>query len=88
MRGPAGELALGTSREEVLRAAGGKPQVLADGALLVTPREAATPYDALLVYLDGDRVSRIVARQAQTAPPKATPALQPSSHARPKSTRS
>ncbi len=72
-RGPAGELALGATREEVLRAAGGKPQTLADGALLIAPR-ATDPYDALLVYLDGDRVTRLVARQAQAAPPKATPA--------------
>ncbi|HEX5269708.1 MAG TPA: hypothetical protein VFW33_04430, partial [Gemmataceae bacterium] len=69
-RGPAGELALGAGRDEVTRAAGGKPQVLADGALLLAPRNPG-PYDALLVYLDGDRVSRIVARHTQAAPPRA-----------------
>ncbi len=69
-RGPAGELALGATRDEVQRLAGGKPQVLADGALLVAPSTAGT-YDALLVYLEGDRVSRIVARHAHAAPPKA-----------------
>jgi hypothetical protein len=72
-RGPAGELAVGAGREEVLKAAGAKPQVLADGALLIVPR-AAGLYDALLVYLDGDKVSRVVARHAQAAPPKAQPA--------------
>jgi hypothetical protein len=72
-RGPAGELALGATREEVLRAATGKPQTLPDGALLIAPRGPA-PYDALLVYLEGDRVSRLVARQAQAAPPRAKPA--------------
>jgi hypothetical protein len=72
-RGPAGELALGAPREEVLRAAGAKPRTTADGALVLAPR-AATPYDTLLVWLDGDRVTRIVARYAQAAPPRAKPA--------------
>jgi len=71
--GPAGEVALGARRDEVLRAAGDKPRTLADGALVVAPRTAA-PYDTLLVYLDGDRATRIVARYAQAAPPKAKPA--------------
>lgn len=72
-RGPAGELALGATRDEVVRAAGGKPRALADGALVLAPRGPA-PYDTLLVWLEGDRVTRIVARYAQAAPPKARPA--------------
>jgi hypothetical protein len=71
-RGPAGEVALGATRAEVLRAAGlDKPQTLADGGLVLAPRTRA-PYDMLLVWLDGDRVTRIVARHAQAAPPKAS----------------
>jgi hypothetical protein len=69
-RGPAGEVRLGATREEVLRAAGNKPQVLADGALVLAPH-APAPYDTLLVWLQGDRVTQIVARYAQAAPPKA-----------------
>jgi hypothetical protein len=72
-RGPAGELGLGATRAQVLRAAGDKPRTLADGALVLAPR-APVPYDTLLVWLEGDRVTRIVARQAKAAPPKATTA--------------
>jgi hypothetical protein len=71
-RGPSGELTLGATREDVLRAAGAKPQTLDDGALVLTPRNPAV-YDTLLVWLDGDRVTRLVARHAQAAPPKARP---------------
>ncbi len=72
-RGPAGEVTLGTSREDVLKAAGAKPQTLEDGALVLRPRTSA-PYDAVMVWLDGDRVTRVIARYAQAAPPKARPA--------------
>jgi hypothetical protein len=71
-RGPVGEVALGATRAEVLRAAGlDKPQTLADGGLVLAPRTRGL-YDTLLVWLDGDRVTRIVARHAQAAPPKAS----------------
>jgi hypothetical protein len=69
-RGPAGDLALGATREEVMRAAGAKPQTLADGALVLAPRTSSL-YDSLLVWFDGDRVTRVVARYTQAAPPKA-----------------
>jgi len=72
-RGPGGEVALGTAREALLRTAGEKPGTLADGALVLTPRGAG-PYDTLMVWLDGDRVTRVVARYAQAAPPRARPA--------------
>jgi hypothetical protein len=69
-RGPAGELALGATRDQVLRLAGDRPQSLADGAIVLAPKTPA-PYDTLLVWLQGDRVTRIVARHSQPAPPKA-----------------
>jgi hypothetical protein len=69
-RGPEGEAALGATRDDALKAAGGKSQTLEDGALLLAPRSPGL-YDALFVWLDGDRVTRLVARYAQQAPPKA-----------------
>jgi hypothetical protein len=72
-RGPVGEVAVGASRADVLRTAGDKPQALGDGALVVAPK-APVPYDVLLVYFDGDRATRVVARYKQPAPPRATPA--------------
>jgi hypothetical protein len=69
-RGPAGEIGLGTARDDVLRAAGASPRTLADGAIVLAPKTPAM-FDALLVWLQNDRVVRIVARHAQAAPPKA-----------------
>ncbi len=72
-RGPAGEVALGTRRDHLTPSAGEKPKTLSDGGLLLPPRGAG-PYDSLMVWLDGDRVTRIVVRYAQAAPARARPA--------------
>ena len=69
--GPAGEVALGASRDDVMKAAGSKAQMV-DGALVLSPKTAGS-YDVLLVWFDGDRVTRIVARHAEAAPAKASP---------------
>jgi hypothetical protein len=70
-RGPA-EIALGDSRADVQKRAGGKLETTRDGAVMVPPR-SPVPYDAVLVWLEGDRVTRIVARPQRPGPVKARP---------------
>jgi hypothetical protein len=56
---------LGTTRQDLLRNwKVDKPVVTEDGAMLLQPPSSSL-YDALLVWFDGDRVARVVARQAR-----------------------
>lgn len=65
-RGP-DRVTLGQPRAEVLNAwKNFKPTTAADGAT-VFPAAANSPYDAILVYFEGDRVSRILARHRAKA---------------------
>jgi hypothetical protein len=70
-RGP-GDVSLGDAREEVMKRAGDRPP-LPDGALVLAPASPVR-YDTLLVWFDGDRVARVVARHVQAGPAKPTPA--------------
>jgi len=56
---------LGTTRQDLLRNwKVDKPVVTEDGAMLLRP-PSSSPYDALLVWFDGDKIARVVARQAR-----------------------
>jgi hypothetical protein len=70
-RGPEG-CSLGDGRDVLLRRWNVTEPVLAGDALVLTPAEAG-PYDALLVWFDNGRVSRIVARHVQSVPPPTLP---------------
>jgi hypothetical protein len=69
-RGPAGELSLGDSREDLMKAGGDKAHRLPDGALVIAPH-GASPFDALYVWTENDRIVRITARHKTEAPAKA-----------------
>ena len=72
-RGPLGELALGDSREDLMKAGGDKAHRLPDGGLVVSPRGAG-PYDELHVWTENDRIVRMTARHKTEVPAKAKPA--------------
>jgi hypothetical protein len=70
--GPEG-CVLGAAREDVMRRwATSQPTTTKEGALVLTP-EKGGPYDALLVWFDNDKVSRIVARHTPPAEPPTQP---------------
>ncbi len=72
-RGPVG-CVLGVPREDLLRQWNvTTPNVLADGALVLTP-QTPRPYDALLVWFENGRVARVVARHDAGASRGPTPA--------------
>jgi hypothetical protein len=59
-RGPEG-CVLGTARDALLREWKVATTTLVEGAVVLAPK-AGSPYDALLVWFDNDRVERVVAR--------------------------
>jgi hypothetical protein len=71
-RGP-GDVSLGDTREAVGKLAARWHQTADDGALVVRPG-AGAPYDLLFVWLEGDRVTRIVARHVPAGSGGARPA--------------
>jgi hypothetical protein len=61
-RGPEG-CEIGMAREQVLQRWGvKKPVTTGDGALVLNPKPPQ-PFDAILVWFDRDRVSRVIARR-------------------------
>ena len=71
-RGPEG-CALAMSRDELARGWGALEPAKASQPLVLTPKEGG-PHDALLVWLEADRVVRVVARHRQPDEPGMAPA--------------
>jgi hypothetical protein len=70
-RGPEG-CSLGDAREALMRRWNVTEPALAGGALVLNPADGS-PYDALLVWFDKDRVARVVARHVQPTPAPTQP---------------